>query len=383
MKLNKIIRSLKQVNSDTADKIMRNYPAEFDTDKVFDRSLKKYLSQKDMQSSDEKRPFLNFFKRGRIVLATTAYIGVFLLIMNIADKSPSPVNNSPDGLINQNMITVQSEPKEIDKIPQKEASSENGEKSSENVAKVTKENANSTVASAETSTATEPENQPSDIQIPGDVQIPNDGKIPHDVQIPNNGKIPNDGKIPHNVQPPDTTENPTKPVETSDITIPNTTMNIPESTVPDDWVASTQPPQSGGYFEVQHGAYDNYGKAWDRLVFVPADDNVDIREHSFEVEGFTLISEDLPYHTYNLKAENGAVFPIYRYPYEHFIIGLNPEIERTYQFSEIDGKEVFREFLDKQGALELTAWNDGCHVCFMFATREDYDTVEYLIRNLT
>lgn len=377
MKLNKIIRSFKKINSDTADKIMRDYPAECDTYKVFDRSFKKYLSQKDMRYSDEKRPFLNFFKKSRIVLATTAYIGAFVLIMNIADKSPSPVNNSPDGLINQNMITVQSEPKEKDKISQKEASSENGEKSSETAAKVTKGNSTSTVASAETPTAAEPENQPSDILIPNDVQIPNDGKIPHDVQIPN------DGKIPHNVQPPDPTENPTKPVETSDITIPDTTMNTPEPTVTDDWVASTQPSQSGGYFEVQHGAYDNYGKAWDRLIFVPADDNVDIREHSFDVEGFTLISEHTQYNTYNLKYENGAVFPIYRYPYEHFIIGLNPEIERTYQFSEIDGKEVFREFSNKQGALELTAWNDGCHICFMFATREDYDKVEFLIRNLT
>lgn len=46
MKLKKILRSLMQVNAETADKIMKDYPAGCNADKVFDKSFKKYLSQK-------------------------------------------------------------------------------------------------------------------------------------------------------------------------------------------------------------------------------------------------------------------------------------------------------------------------------------------------
>lgn len=48
--------------------------------------------------------------------------------MNIADHSPSHDINSPDGLIDQSMITIQSDTNEKDVIPTKEPSTENKEK---------------------------------------------------------------------------------------------------------------------------------------------------------------------------------------------------------------------------------------------------------------
>lgn len=391
MKIKKLIRSLRQSDADTADKIMNDYPIGCNTDKTFNKSFEKYLAQKDItldgetdfcgetesgcETIEEKRHFRRFFKTGKIALATTAYIAAFILIMNIADKAPFPANDSPDGLINQNMTAIQSEINEKDAIPKRETSSKNSEKSSKSAttAEIPTKNTVAASVSAENPTAAEPEDQPVDVQIPHDVQIPSNVLIPHDVQIPSS------------VQPPEPTEKPTKPAETSNTAIADTTMDVHETTEPpgDLPMGGVPPTQSGGYFEIQYGAYDYHGERWDELIFVPADDNVDIREHSFEVEGFAINSKDPLHNLVTLEDENGVLFPIYIFTYEEFSMVLNPEIESHCQFFQLDGKEVCREFLNINGALEMTAWDDGCHICFTFASRENYDKVEFLIRNLS
>lgn len=362
MKLKKILRSLMQVNAETADKIMKDYPAGCNADKVFDKSFKKYLSQKSMLSSDgtasfdesessftpsvEKRHFNRFFKTGGIVLATTAYIGAFILIMNIADHSPSHDINSPDGLIDQSMITIQSDTNEKDVIPTKEPSTENKEKTT---APATKNSKESTASATNVTTTPKPENHPDYVQNPQDEQVP------------------------------DITENPTESAQTSEVPAADTTIAAAEST--EAVMTTTEPPQTAGYFEIQNGTYNNKGAIWDKIIFVPPEKNVDVHEHSYEINGFTIEQEDPPNHLVLLKDENGTLFPIYTYSYEEFYIGMNPAVERTYQLLEIDGKAVCRELQDTQGALEIIAWDDGCHISFTLTKRENYDKVEFLIRN--
>lgn len=367
MKLKKYLRSLMQVNAETADKIMKDYPVGCNADKVFDRSFKKYLSQKSMLSSDEtasfdesessftpsveKRHFNRFFKTGGIVLATTAYIGAFILIMNIADHSPSHDINSPDGLIDQSMIAIQSDTNEKDVISTKEPSTENKEKTT---APATKNSKESTASATNVTTTPKPENYPDYVQTPQDEQIP------------------------------DITENPTESAQTSAVPAADTTMaavessEVAESTEVSDTPTATAPT---GYFEIQNGTYNNKGAIWDKIIFVPPENNVDVHDHSYEIDGFTIDLEDPPNHLVLLKDENGTLFPIYTYSYEEFYIGMNPSVERTYQLLEIDGKAVCRELQDTQGALEIIAWDDGCHISFTLTKRENYDKVEFLIRN--
>ncbi len=359
MKLKKIIRSLKKSNADTANKIMNEYPVIFAADKVFEKSFKKYLSLKDIQSHDEtascgksesgfshfdeRRNIHRFFKTGGIVLATTAYIGVFILIMNIADHSPSPDNNSPDGLKDQSMITIQSKPNEKSEIPTIETTAENRKTTSVSTTKISKETAVSTAVLNNGETALEFDDHP------------------HDVPISESAE--------------DTTE----PAVISDIA--DAAATIPaESTEP---AITTTTTQTFGKFEIKYGSCDYNGELWDEIIFIPPSDNVDVREHSYEIEGFTILKEDAPNGVW-LQYEDGTKLPLYIYPYEEFGVKINPKIEHTnYLFSQENGRAVWRELKETQGAPEMTAWDDGCHICFTFTARENYDKVEILIKNLS
>lgn len=376
MKLKKILRSLMQVNDETADKIMKDYPAGCNADKVFDKSFKKYLLQKSMLSSDEttsfdesessftpsveKRHFNRFFKTGGIAFATTAYIAAFIILLNITNHSPSPEINSPDTLIDRSIAEIQPDTDEKDVISTHEPSSENTEATPVSSSKVSnsKKNMTSTTSSANDENIPPSENTPTDIQLPPDEPIP------------------------------EPTKNPTEPAKTSAVsaettvnaktTIAAETSAVPETTQAPDNPGGAVP---NGYFEMQCGTYDYYGELWDKLVFVHSGDNVDVHEHSYEIDGFTIIYENKEDHSVFLADENGTVFPIYVFSYDEFFINLNPKLNRTFQISQTDGREVIREFRSLSDTIELTAWDDGCHICFTYAKREDYDQVEFLIRN--
>lgn len=138
-------------------------------------------------------------------------------------------------------------------------------------------------------------------------------------------------------------------------------------------------------FELLKNVYDYNGEKWDQLIFTGADDNTEIHEHSFEIDGFTLVSEENNITV--LEDSNGINYTIYMYSYDEFKIGLNPKSKSTYKFYEINGKQAVREICNDDYYIgieykpNLVAWDDGCHICFTFVADIYYNQVENLIKN--
>lgn len=139
------------------------------------------------------------------------------------------------------------------------------------------------------------------------------------------------------------------------------------------------------HFELQKNAYDYNGEKWNQLIFTGADDNTEIHGHSFEIQGFTLISENDK--VINLRDNNGINYTIYMYTYDEFKIGLNPKSKSTYEFYEINGRQAVREichddyYIGIEYKPNLIAWDDGCHICFTYIADMYYNQVENLIKN--
>lgn len=379
--------SMKGMDNAISHKILEDYPADWNMDRVFDESYQKYLGLKNTENQKlcgdtenvdavvhihaeetPKKSRIQIFSFNKFTAA--ACMAIVLMLTKFLCTPPAQVDHIPD-------ISGTSPPSSNE---QQQAESYEVQTDTANAAGET--NISSGVTASENIPAATEENHANgNLPEPTEAAVPPASfeTAPAETQPAVHTDIP--------VQPvtADNTEGeaePPAPIETADAPLD------PVATDP-----SQYEPPAYGHFQFNKGAYtdstDAQGNNFDQLVYVRTlDTPVEQKEHTVSLAGFTVTStvqkEDGSTVIKINEDENGQFYYLYIYSYETFSMGFNPNVNHIISYFDINNRPACSSRTsDETHSLCLLMWDDGCHICILNSTLESYDKMVYIAENLS
>lgn len=372
---------LKNIDNALSDKISENYPAEWDMDKVFELSCKKYLALKKNTESDlrmteagdtlefsetekmRKKSIFHIFTINKLIAAACVAAIVMLIKMMF---SPSQNIDAPPDIIVQNPIASQ----------EKRTTSVN----EKNVQISTVLHAN-VIIDEDTVCVTIPLEP---IALDSSTAVADETEPPHDEAEPlyyDEDEYPEQTEVPIQTDVIETTK--TEPSQTTEAT----ETELPPTTEP---MTTTVAVEQKGYFKFNKGGYhsDNSDvyENYDELVYIPPSNApVEKKEHIMDSEEFSVCAENpydasksIPKNCMYIKAEeSGHIYLVYTYDYEELSIGWTPHFKHYFEYFEINGRPALYENdrlqPDERYDYIMLMWDDGCHISFTFNLAMYYD----------
>ncbi len=357
---------LKNIDSESADKISENYPAEWNMDRVFDLSCKKYLAlKKNIESkcehelyekdeifefSDTKkgRDFLShIFTLNKLIAAVCA--AAIIMLAKMVFATPNNINSPPD-IIEQNPIASH----ECRTTSAKENNS-----------------FNSTALYSDVFISVDTKS--TDVALHGLMNNPTESIEETEEKFT---EIIEETQY----QPPeeehyDKTEETIQSelIETKQTEQMAITTQAAQTTEP----ITTASSEKRGYFHINKGNYIYNSEEFDELVYIRTDDTpVEKRTHVIDTEEFSVCDDSDS--KKKIKAEkSGQIYLLYTIDYEEFSMNLNPKFDYDIEYFEINGRPAIykndRTQPDEQYEYIMLMWDDGCHISFTFGLQMYYD----------
>lgn len=146
---------------------------------------------------------------------------------------------------------------------------------------------------------------------------------------------------------------------------------------------SLEPIEDPGYF--QYTTYES--EKWDTLQYIRNnDENVVQQEHTFELDGFDFKVNREDEYTKEItvkEIENDQTYSLTMNSYERFLVSLNPKYERIKTELKINGRPgYFIRYADDKMQICMLYWDDGCHICSLTSTIDNYDSMLFIAENL-
>lgn len=350
--------SLKNADKTTADKILENTPADWDMDKVFNKSYSKFLAAENKVNrecsestenaesypveviSPERNRFITVFNRAAAVLSCMA---VVLLMFRALSSIPDNIIESPDNPDIPPIIADddKSSPTEKEIVP------------TETAYAVTKTTSSAVTEIITVKTTVVEKVTDADTTTYPETDIPDEPETPD---------IPDE---------PTYTEE-TAPTTTIITIISTTPQTIAVTTTGTTATTTTESAENAwGYFSFKNQLNFNNNC----LVYVRSrDDEVHEKEYSVELDGFTVsqtFKDDFG-EGYSLKddsSEQGYGFQLLIFPYEYFKIDhvMYPD---DFTFFEINDKPACSKIID---GYALLLWDNGYNICRCDGSAEHYD----------
>lgn len=150
-----------------------------------------------------------------------------------------------------------------------------------------------------------------------------------------------------------------------------------------DLLLGLEPIEEPGYF--QYTAYES-GK-WDTLQYIRNNnDNVVQKAHTLELDGFDFKVNREDEYTKEItvkEIESDQTYSLTMNSYERFLVSLNPKYERIKTELKINGKPgYFIRYADDKMQVCMLYWDDGCHICSLTSTIDSYDSMLFIAENL-
>ncbi len=364
MKLRKSF--LKNIDNVSAEKISENYPVEWNIDKVFEASYRKYIELKKNTSSEidlktaEEGDILEFtetekvrklsvfriFTMNKLIAAACAAAVILLIKMTFIPSKN--IDRTPD-IIEQNPIASQ------------EKRTTSAKEKDVHISTVLYSN----VSSADNTVCTT-------VSLKTDVL----DKTASNVEVSET-----------NYDEREYSEPTEAPIESEPVDYTETTNTKPLQTTEPTTETATE---SCGYFKINAGEYTNEQtniEGFDELTYIRSSNApVEPKTHVVESESFHVISssETPACDMLNIEdAENGQIYTLCIFNYEDFRIGFNPELDYELQYLEINGRPAcYNENLIDEHAPSNLIWDDGCHVCILNGPSMLYDKMLILAESL-
>lgn len=386
---NRILKSLHRTDESTAHAIMQQYPAQWDMDKIFQKTYQKYLAQTKEKTQEEvfleneceealkcrkEISMAHRFRRvGSFACCAAAYIGIFLFVLQMDDTAPH-TDHSPNATNNSDFNIL-----EVDRTEKATtaASDEQHKTETQMTSTIQTDPPETTITSEAVTTPLESSTEQSEQDAPNAIETTETTMLPEPL-------------------PPESTEmeltEPTEPVtvpppmesEPSDTT--SFTETIPTET---ETTTTTEAPpmeQAFGYFEVNEPA--NPGEFYQITYVRENTEPVEEHEHSFAAEGFTVtemreLNPDFDFRSmyYTIEDENGQHYAVEQMRYAYFGRGFNSTLNYQTKAYEIGGKPVLLLYREGEGSVCTLMWDDGCHVCAMTSQLKDLDKMELLVQS--
>jgi len=360
---------LKDIDNVSADKISENYPAEWNMDKVFEASYRKYLELKkntaseiDLETAVEgdileftetenvrKHPVFRIFTMNKIIAAVCA--AAVILIIKMAFIPSKNIEQPPD-IIEQNPISSQEK---------RTTSAKEKDVPISAVLYSDVSSADNTVCTTAALETDVPAITTSDIEVSETYY--DDEEYSEQTEAPIQTDVI------------ETTE-----AESSQTTVSTQTESQQTTEIP----TTTVSPDKGGYFQINKGSYHNditdIYEDYDELIYVPPLDAPEEKKiHGMDSEKFSIYADNSDYnHSMKIKSEeSGHTYLVYTYDYDEFSMGWTPKFKHYFEYFEINGRPALYENdrlqSDEQYDYILLMWDDGCHVSFMFDLQMYYD----------
>ncbi|MDE6788081.1 MAG: hypothetical protein K2J47_02005 [Ruminococcus sp.] len=367
--------SLKHVDNVTANKISENYPSDWDMDKVFETSYKKFLeSEKSTEENihisnsetddtlefchtepvSEKHKAIFIFNK----LAAAACFVMIILIFKSLCILPDNIDVNSD---------------DIDKSPV--STYKNDNYSTQNVntfttADVTRKTTLSSVTVTESITTA---------IVTADSVVDTENDISYLTDEPKQTEILTEPEPIYDTEEPVQTTN---PPETTSLT-----ETVVSSSVNESEVTTEVNTPNYGHFQVNKGTFAGniqQTQGYDELVYI-CEDNSDIehKEHTIPSEGFTVDYDNSgTNHIEFYETDTEKHYSLFIFPYDSFSLGLNPE-NNEISYIEINGRPAcYHDTFNDIHAPRMLMWDDGCHICMLISAQENYDMMLWIAENL-